>query len=134
MPSKLPDSCGKRLDSDAGELVELVFADVTIDVLRQILDDDLAAELLAEEADVGADDRTEIEQHRLRRALRLATKRASAFVGCTGASDAPTSASGCSLRRRENRSESATDVVMQRSRVGTGDGAPTDPRSPLAAH
>ena len=52
------------------------------------------------------------------RALRLATNRARTFVGCTGASDAdaPVSESAGSLRRRENRSESDTDVMMtQRS-------------------
>jgi len=53
------------------------------------------------------------------RALRLATNRARTFVGCTGASDAPASESAGSLRRRENRSESDTDVMMtQRFRVG----------------
>ena len=34
-----------------------------IDVLGQVLDDDLAAELLAEEADVRSDHRAEIEQY-----------------------------------------------------------------------
>ena len=38
---------------------------MSIDVLGQVFDDDLAAELLAEEADVRADDRAEIEQYRL---------------------------------------------------------------------
>src|SRR5262245_4800215 len=49
------------------------------------------------------------------RALKPAMKRASTLVGCTGASEAPTSDSACSLRRRENRSESATDLGEQRS-------------------
>jgi|SRR6186713_2890215 hypothetical protein len=38
---------------------------MSIDVLGQVLDDDLAAELFAEEADVRAHDRTEIEQYGL---------------------------------------------------------------------
>ena len=37
-------------------------ADVPIEVGEDVLDENLAAELLAEEADVAADDRTEIEQ------------------------------------------------------------------------
>src|SRR6187402_582402 len=49
------------------------------------------------------------------RELKPAMKRASTLVGCTGASEAPTSDSACSLRRRENRSESATDLGEQRS-------------------
>src|SRR6187431_2622237 len=44
------------------------------------------------------------------RELRPAIKRARTFVGWTGASEAPASDSACSLRRRENRSESATDL------------------------
>ena len=44
------------------ERLELALGDVPIDVLEQILDDDLAAKLLAEERDVGADDRAEVEQ------------------------------------------------------------------------
>jgi hypothetical protein len=36
---------------------------VPIDVGENILDEDLAPELLAEKADVAADDRTEVEQH-----------------------------------------------------------------------
>src|SRR4030065_433769 len=36
-------------------------------------------------------------------------KRASTLVGYTAASDGPASESACSLRRRENRSESATE-------------------------
>ena len=37
-----------------------------IDILEEVLDQNLAAQLLAEERDVGADDRTEVEQQRLR--------------------------------------------------------------------
>src|SRR5678815_5618555 len=44
------------------------------------------------------------------RELKPAMKRASTLVGCTGASEAPTSDSACSLRRRENKSESATEL------------------------
>ena len=39
-------------------------ADVPIEIGEDVLDENLAAELLAEEADVAADDRAEIEQHR----------------------------------------------------------------------
>ena len=40
-----------------GEFVERAGADVPIELGKQILDEDLAAELLAEKADVAADDR-----------------------------------------------------------------------------
>ncbi len=72
------------------QLVELAFTDVSIDVLAQVLDDDLAAELLAEEADVGADDRAEIEQHRLRARTQAANearqdlRRMYRGIRCTG--------------------------------------------------
>jgi hypothetical protein len=39
-------------------------ADVAVQIGEQILDEDLAAELLAEEADVGADDGPQVEEHR----------------------------------------------------------------------
>ena len=85
-------SCGNRFDRNAGNWSSMTVTDVTVDVLRQIFDDDLAAELLAEETDVGADDRTESRSTGCERALRPAMKRASTFVGWTGASD------GTSLR------------------------------------
>ena len=44
-------------------LVEKAVADMTVDVLRQVFHDDLAAQLLAKKIDVGADDRTEIEKN-----------------------------------------------------------------------
>ena len=47
-----------------GQLLERACRGVPIDVREQILDEHLAAELLAEERDVGADDRAEVEQHR----------------------------------------------------------------------
>jgi hypothetical protein len=39
---------------------------MAVDILRQILDNDFAPKLLAEKADVGAHDRAQIEEHRLR--------------------------------------------------------------------
>ena len=42
----------------------LAVADVPIEIGEDVLDEDLAAELLAEEADVAADDGPEIEEHR----------------------------------------------------------------------
>ena len=107
-----PTPAGSASIRNAGKSSSLSFTDVTVDVLGQILDDDLAAELLAEEADVGADDRTEIEQHRLRPRTEAGDETREHFgwvhrgIGRTG------SESACSLRRRENRSESDTDVMM----------------------
>src|SRR5262249_4394134 len=46
------------------EILELAVADVTIDVGEDVLDENLAAELLAEKADVAADDRAQVEQDR----------------------------------------------------------------------
>ena len=54
------------LHQERRKLVEKTVTDVTVDVLRQIFDDDLAAQLLAKETDVGADDRTKVEEDRLR--------------------------------------------------------------------
>ena len=65
MPSKVSSACGKRWLRNSGSS-ELVLADVAIDVLRQFLDLELAAEPLAEEGDVVSDDRTNVEQRRLR--------------------------------------------------------------------
>ena len=130
MPSMLPDSCGKRLDNARRELVELAFANVTIDVLRQILDDDLAAELLAEEAHVGADDRTEIEEHRLRaraQARDEARQHLRRVHGRIGRTDIGV---GVFLTAtREQVGERHRRDEGQRSRVGMGEGAPADPRS-----
>ena len=100
----------EALRQERGELLEHAFTDVAIDVLRQILDDDLAAELLAEETDVGADDRTEIEQHRLRARAQAGDETRQHLGRMDGRIRAPASDSACSLRRRENRSESATDL------------------------
>src|SRR5687767_13268821 len=44
------------------------------------------------------------------RPLKLETKRASALVACTAAPAAPATGAAGSLRRRENKSESATDL------------------------
>ena len=54
-----------EVGKERGDLLGLPFADVAVDVLGEILDQDLAAEFFAEEGDVGADDRTEVEQQRL---------------------------------------------------------------------
>ena len=54
------------LHQERRKLVEKTVTDVTVDVLRKIFDDDLAAQLLAKETDVGADDRTKVEEDRLR--------------------------------------------------------------------
>ena len=63
MPSTDADSCGKRCRSDSVKRSVRAGADVAIEIGEQILDEDLAAELLAEEADVGADDGPQIEEH-----------------------------------------------------------------------
>ena len=65
MPSTVPASCGKRLAKNAGRSCDLAFANVPVDVLVEVFDENLAAELLAEEGHVRSDDRTEIEQPRL---------------------------------------------------------------------
>ena len=54
------------------QLVERAGPRVPVEVGEQILDEQLAAEPLAEERDVGADDRAEIDEHRR---LRLAGER-----------------------------------------------------------
>src|SRR5262249_7813393 len=46
------------------QILELAIPDVAIDVGEDIFDENLAAELFTEKADVAADDRTEVEQHR----------------------------------------------------------------------
>src|SRR3954465_4035001 len=52
----------KPLFEKGGEFVELAAANMAIEVREDILDENLAAELLAKETDVAADDRPEIEQ------------------------------------------------------------------------
>ena len=47
------------------ELIELALDDMAIDVLGEILEADLAADLFAEEGDIGADNRPEIQEHRV---------------------------------------------------------------------
>ena len=61
----LPGLLREPLQQERGKLIEKTITDVTVDVLRQIFDDDLAPQLLAKETDVGADDGTEIEENRL---------------------------------------------------------------------
>src|SRR6185436_4615420 len=55
----------ESLLEEGGQIGDVPIAHVPIDVLRQVLDEDLAAKLLAEEVDVGPDDRTQIDQDRL---------------------------------------------------------------------
>src|SRR6185436_21079978 len=57
---------GEPLHQERGQLIEQTVPHMTIDVLRQILDDDLATKLLAEKTDVGTNHGTEIEEYRLR--------------------------------------------------------------------
>ena len=57
-----------------GQLPGLAFADEAIDVLEDVLDENLAAQFLAEEGDVGADDGTEVEQQRLRLVVQAGEK------------------------------------------------------------
>ncbi len=64
MPSMLPSACGNRRARKSGRSVELAGARVTFELGVDVFDEDLAAELLAEEADVAADDRPEIEERR----------------------------------------------------------------------
>jgi len=56
----------KTFAEEHRQLGQFVFADMPIDVLRQLLHLELAAETLAEECHVVADDRTNVEQRRLR--------------------------------------------------------------------
>ena len=72
MPSTLSAGCGKRVSKNFGRSVELVFLHVPIDVRRHVFDADPAAELFAEERDVAADDRPEIEEQRAFAGLQAA--------------------------------------------------------------
>ena len=64
MPSTLAGSCGKRVSRNAGSSASRCSRVEPVEVREEVLDEDLAAELLAEELDVGADDRPEVEQRR----------------------------------------------------------------------
>ena len=57
-------ACGNASWRAPGSASQLAVADVPIEIREDVLDENLAAELLAEEADVAADDRPEVEQHR----------------------------------------------------------------------
>ena len=105
----------KPFHQERGQLIEQTVPDMAIDVLGQIFDDDLAAKLLAEKLTLDPTTGPRSRSTGCDRELKPAMKRASTLVGCTGASEAPTSDSACSLRRRENRSESATDLGELRS-------------------
>ena len=60
----MPSACGKRPCRNRGSVSSLPVADVPIEIREDVLDENLAAELFAEEADVAADDRPEVEQDR----------------------------------------------------------------------
>ena len=64
MPSIELGWCASRASKAAGKLIARALARVVLDVGKEIVDEDLAREPLAEKADVGADDGTEIEQER----------------------------------------------------------------------
>ena len=57
MPSTAAVGLRKPLLEERRQRVELAFAHVPIEIGEDVLDEDLAAELFAEEADVAADDR-----------------------------------------------------------------------------
>jgi hypothetical protein len=65
MPSTLSELLREPTTEELRQLVDLVVARVALDVGEQILDEDLAPELLAEEAHIGARHRAQIEQHGL---------------------------------------------------------------------
>ena len=56
--------CVKRFASVSGSASRVLRARVLVDFGGEILDVELAAEVLAEERDVGADDRTEVDEDR----------------------------------------------------------------------
>src|SRR6266571_5341822 len=68
VPAQDPVDAGvglrEALRERLGERVLRAGADLTIDLAGEILDEQLAAEVLAEEGDVGADDRTKIDEYR----------------------------------------------------------------------
>ena len=86
MPSTDPSACGNRFEKNSGSSSSFLLAHVSIEIGVDVLDKDLAAELLAEEVHVAADDRSEIEQDRgfLRRQRRQ--EFSSALVEKTGSS------------------------------------------------
>ena len=63
MPSTLPSAWGNRFAKNAARSPVVAVAVVPVDVGVEILDEDLAPELLAEERDVGPDDGAKVEQH-----------------------------------------------------------------------
>ena len=66
-------------------VVERAGARMPVEVGEQVLDEQLAAELLAEERDVGADDRAEVDEHRRLGCCAIAARNfGSAFDGTTG--------------------------------------------------
>jgi hypothetical protein len=75
MPSTLSDGCGKRVSKNLG------FLDVPIDVGGDVFDADPAGQLLAEESDVTADDRAEIDQRRHLPRLQQLQKLRKSFGG-----------------------------------------------------
>ena len=95
MPSTVPGACANRVAKNSGSWSDRVLLDVALDVRGDVFDADPAAELLAEEGDVAADDRSEIDQHRvlaglqareeLRQRLRGMTELGLAVDGVTAA-------------------------------------------------
>ena len=63
-PSTVPSAFGNRLSRAVGQRVAGAGARVPVDVGREILDVQLAAQLLAEERDVGADDGPAVDEDR----------------------------------------------------------------------
>ena len=63
-PSTLASAMREALRQRLGQRVARAGARVPVDLGGEILDEQLAAELLAEERDVGADDRAEVDEHR----------------------------------------------------------------------
>ena len=118
MPSTEPVACGNRFLQKRRQRVELALADVPIEIGEDVLDEDLAAELFAEEADVAADDRPEVEQHRrLARRQRVRNLR-SALVAKTGSStaaDGRRGRVGVGSARREAIEQAHDETVRVRS-------------------
>src|SRR5688500_13692509 len=119
MPSKVPLSCGKRLARNAassGVLSSWTWRSTSFETSStDILQPSCSPKKVRFVPTTGP----RSSRCGWSRAPRLERKRASALVGWTGASAACTSESGSFLRRRENRSERATDISNQR-RSGSG--------------
>src|SRR5205085_230593 len=87
----------EALTEERGQILELAFRDVPIDVLEEILDEDLAAKLFTEERHVRADDRSEVEQQRLRARVQAREKLGERLGGMNGRVGAAVSGVGLVL-------------------------------------